>query len=117
MRAKYMVFPFFRECDGKIVRGVLAAADKSIQGQFRAESRERGASGERNTPTPGGSGGNSSPARGVAESRSYLMRDVIWKIGRYSATIIPPTTTPRNAMSNGSMRAVRDSVVASTSAS
>ncbi len=45
----------------------------------------------------------------------YLISDVIWKIGRYSATIMPPTTTPRNAISSGSIRAVSDSVVDFTS--
>ncbi len=45
----------------------------------------------------------------------YWMRSKTLKIGMYSATIIPPTMPPRNAIMSGSMSAVSASVVASTS--
>jgi hypothetical protein len=45
----------------------------------------------------------------------YLTSSKILKIGMYIATIIDPTIAPRPAIISGSMRAVSDSVVASTS--
>ena len=46
---------------------------------------------------------------------AYLIRSKILKIGMYNATIIEPTMPPRKAIISGSIRAVSDSVVDSTS--
>ncbi len=55
---------------------------------------------------------------GVRMSGSaYSIRSKMENIGMYSATIMPPTTTPRNPIISGSMSEVRASVVASTSSS
>ena len=65
-----------------------------------------------------GPGDAPDPGRGracsVAES-VYLIRSKILKIGMYRAMIIAPTMPPRNAIISGSISAVSDSVVASTS--
>jgi len=45
----------------------------------------------------------------------YLTSSKILKMGMYIATIIDPTMPPRPAIISGSMSAVNDSVVASTS--
>lgn len=87
----------------------------------------RGVSGR--NPENGGSGGTEMPPvtgalrasipplLGASTPSGYLTSEVIWKIGRYSATIMPPTTTPRKAISSGSISDVSASVVDSTSLS
>ena len=50
-----------------------------------------------------------------AEECSYLMYSKIENIGMYSATIMPPMTTPMNAIISGSIRAVSCSAVDCTS--
>jgi len=47
----------------------------------------------------------------------YPAAAAIWKIGRYMAMIIPPTTPPRKTIMKGSNRAVMASTAASTSSS
>lgn len=42
---------------------------------------------------------------------------IMSKIGRYIATTIPPTTTPRNTIINGSNRLINTDTAASTSSS
>ena len=69
-------------------------------------------------PVPGVGKELTTPVKGwSALATPYLTSDEIWKIGKYSATIMPPTTTPRNPMSSGSMSEVSASVDASTSLS
>jgi hypothetical protein len=53
------------------------------------------------------------PERG----RAYCTALIMSKIGRYMATTMPPTTTPRNTIITGSMRLSRFDTAASTSSS
>ncbi len=58
------------------------------------------------------------PPRGAAsrqKPQNYLIISKILKIGMYMATIMLPTIAPRKAIMSGSISAVSDSVVASTS--
>ncbi len=64
------------------------------------------------------------PAHGVMLRSSlkscppfYPAAEAIWKMGRYMATIIPPTTPPRNTIMKGSSSAVMAPTAASTSSS
>jgi hypothetical protein len=47
----------------------------------------------------------------------YPAAAAIWKMGRYMAMIIPPTTPPRNTIMKGSSSAVMAPTAASTSSS
>ncbi len=47
----------------------------------------------------------------------YPAAAAIWKMGRYIATIIPPTTPPKNTIMKGSSNAVMAPTAASTSSS
>jgi hypothetical protein len=50
-------------------------------------------------------------------SPCYPAAAAIWKMGRYMAMIIPPTTPPRNTIMKGSSSAVMAPTAASTSSS
>jgi hypothetical protein len=65
-------------------------------------------------PRPRGSGGRAAD-RPAVPAADYLMRSKILKIGMYRAMIIDPMMPPSTAIISGSISAVRDSVVASTS--
>ncbi|CAN5854038.1 hypothetical protein BH11GEM2_BH11GEM2_35720 [soil metagenome] len=56
-------------------------------------------------------------ARFVQTQRSYCTALIMSKIGRYMATTMPPTTTPRNTIITGSMSDSRFDTAASTSSS
>jgi hypothetical protein len=71
--------------------------------------------GRRRTPKGSNAEGPDASASGPPCCSSYLTSSKILKIGMYMATIIEPTMAPRPAIIRGSMSAVRDSVVASTS--
>ncbi len=49
--------------------------------------------------------------------RRSQMPEAIWKMGRYIAMIIPPTTPPRKTIMTGSRRDVMADTAASTSSS
>ena len=55
------------------------------------------------------------PCEGVP--LGYPAAAAIWKMGRYMAMIIPPTTPPRKTIMKGSNRAVMASTAESTSSS
>jgi hypothetical protein len=99
-------------------RLVLVAGHQRIGRISLSESRERGPSPHGNTPRIGGRKHCSTPVEGALRTNSpQCTNEVIWKIGRYSAMIMPPTTTPRKAMRSGSISDVSASVVDSTSES
>ncbi len=60
---------------------------------------------------------NSFPIRRRPPYRAGLMISLILKMGRNMAMTMPPTTTPRNTMSSGSIRDVRPESVVSISSS
>lgn len=53
----------------------------------------------------------------VSEGRCYCTVSIIPKIGRYIATIMPPTITPRNRIISGSSMESRPDTATSTSSS
>src|SRR5690606_31006640 len=53
----------------------------------------------------------------VSERPAYWIVSIIPKIGRYIATIMPPTMTPRNRIMIGSSSASRPDTATSTSSS
>ena len=64
-----------------------------------------------------GSPGGMFRPRASEISPRYPAAAAIWKMGRYMAIIIPPTTPPRKTIMNGSSRAVIAPTAASTSSS
>ena len=58
-----------------------------------------------------------SPATDRLLFPGYPAAAAIWKMGRYMAMIMPPTTPPRKTIMKGSSRAVMASTAASTSSS
>ena len=69
-------------------------------------------------PAPGGVRGFSSVLdQPLACCLFYPTIEPIWKIGKYIATIMPPTTPPRKTMSRGSSMDVMEATAVSTSSS
>ncbi|MDB4885191.1 MAG: hypothetical protein JWN79_629, partial [Gemmatimonadetes bacterium] len=66
---------------------------------------------------PDGIGVRTRIERRAPHSPAYCTALIMSKIGRYIATTMPPTTTPRNTIITGSMRLRRLDTAASTSSS
>lgn len=101
-----------------MISGLARPPHISVFGAIRACNPENGGQPGAKHPQCGGCTNCTPPPHGGGMAyEAFWTTFVIWKIGMYSAMIMPPTMTPRNAMSSGSISEVKASVVASTSAS
>ena len=105
---------------GRALRGNRCGAGKQWEDRSRKEAPHRLASAKKRNPRIRERPRRARPdpgARHKSKAVRYFTALIMSKIGRYIATIIPPTTTPSTTIMMGSMADSSASTAASTSSS
>ena len=91
--------------------------ERQEQGQGKGRRQQGAVSGERCCQKGSGAAPKTGPAAPQPGGPAYCTAFIMSKIGRYIATTMPPTITPRTTIIRGSMSESRAETATSTSSS